>query len=263
MQWRRAVKPLAWTLVACVLATAAWAAFMITDPLAGSRQDAVQDKLYHQWQRPAQDTAAGGGGNGGSAADRGAGDGSGSRGSAAHRSVSGTAAGGTGDRPGSGRSGYTGASPDGIRPRTGQPFAMMRVPAFGKDWKFAIVEGTSLRQLALGPGHVPGTGLPGQRGNFVVAAHDITAGNPFMHLRSLHKPDKVLIYTRDHVYTYRVQTNKVLRYTKVAVMYPVPGHPGKAPTQGRITLITCTPVTLNFTPWRIVVTGELVKVAPR
>jgi sortase A len=260
MQWRRAIKPLAWALVACVLVTAGWAAFMITDPLAGSRQDAVQDKLFHQWQRPAQDTAAHDG--------HGKGDENG--GSAAHRSLADRApAGGQNDRPGTARSGpasrtgYTGASPDGIRPRTGQPFAMMRVPAFGADWKFAIVEGTSLRQLALGPGHVPGTGLPGQRGNFVVAAHDITAGNPFLHLRSLHKPAKVLIYTRDHVYTYRVQTNKVVRYTKVSVMYPVPGHPGKAPAQGRITLITCTPVTLNFTPWRIVVTGELVKVSSR
>jgi len=259
MQWRRAVKPLAWTLVACVLLTAGWAAFMITDPLAGSRQDAVQDKLHHQWQRPAQDTAARGGSNSGGSSS-----GGGSNGSAAHRSLAGGApVHGQGDSSGTGRNGYTGANPDSIRPRTGQPFAMMAVPAFGKDWKFAIVEGTSLRQLALGPGHVPGTGLPGQRGNFVVAAHDITAGNPFMHLRSLHKPDKVLVYTRDHVYTYQVQTNKVVRYTKVSVMYPVPGHPRQAPTQGKITLITCTPVTLNFTPWRIVVTGELVKVSNR
>jgi LPXTG-site transpeptidase (sortase) family protein len=257
MQWRRAVKPLAWTLVACVLLTAGWAAFMITDPLASSRQDAVQDKLYHQWRKPAQDTAVRGGSNSGGSSD-------GSSGSAAHRSLAGGApAHGQGGSSGTGQSGYTGANPDGIRPQTGQPFAMIRVPAFGKDWKFAIVQGTSLQQLTLGPGHVPGTGLPGERGNFVVAAHDITAGNPFMHLRNLHKPDKVLIYSRDHVYTYRVQTNKVVRYTKVSVMYPVPGQPRQAPTQGRITLITCTPVTLNFTPWRIVVTGELVKVASR
>ena len=229
MQWRRAVKPLAWTVVACVLLTAGWAAFMITDPLAGHRQDAVQDQLHRQWQRPAQATAAHDGGSNGAGSSR---DGGQGRGPAAHRATPGGAsANGQGDRSGPARNGYTGTNPDGIRPRTGQPFAMMRVPAFGADWKFAIVQGTSLRQLALGPGHVPGTGLPGERGNFVVAAHDITAGNPFLHLRSLHKPDKVLIYTRDHVYTYKVQTNKVVRYTKVAVMYPVPGHPGMAPTR--------------------------------
>jgi sortase A len=224
MRPRRAFKPLAWALVACVLLTAGWAAFMITDPLAGNRQDALQQQLYHQWRagpagvphRAAQDPAA-----------------------------------------------RDGSNPDGIRPRTGEPFAFMRVPAFGKSWKFAVVEGTSLRQLALGPGHVPGTGLPGQRGNFVVAAHDITAGNPFRHLGSLRKPDKVYVYTRAHTYEYVVQSKRVVRYTDAQVMYPVPGHPGQAPSRARITLITCTPVTLDFTPWRIVVTGQLIRVTGR
>ena len=114
MQWRRAVKPLAWTLVACVLLTAGWAAFMITDPLAGSRQDAVQDKLHHQWQRPAQDTAARGGSNSGGSSSGGS-----SNGSAAHRSLAGGApVHGQGDSSGTGRNGYTGANPDSIRPRT-------------------------------------------------------------------------------------------------------------------------------------------------
>jgi sortase A len=269
MRLRRAVKPLAWTLVACVLLTAGWMAFKIADPLAGSRQAAVQEKLFRQWrsgpQQAGKDTAAHGGSGRAAGGDDSAGSGgSGGRGSAAHRPAAGGGqAGGEQGRSGAGLPGFTGPDPDRIHTRTGQPFALMRVPAFGADWRFAIVEGTSLRELALGPGHVTGTGLPGQRGNFVVAAHDITAGNPFMHLRSLHKPDKVLVYTRDHVYTYQMQTNKVVRYTKSSVMYPVPGHPGEAPSTARITLITCTPVTLDFTPWRIVVTGELVGVSNR
>lgn len=279
MRLRRAVKPLAWTLVACVLLTAGWMVFMITDPLAGSRQDAVQRQLFRQWRsqgQTARDDAGHAGRSQSGTRDSGAGGGSGGsggRGSAAHRSAAGDQGGQQagvqqgGDhqsrRGSGGLAGFTGASPDQIRTRTGQPFALIRVPAFGKDWQFAIVQGASLRQLALGPGHVPGTQLPGQRGNFVVAAHDITAGNPFLHLRSLHKPDKVFVYTRHHVYEYRVQTNKVVRYTKSSVMYPVPGHLGKAPSVARITLITCTPVTLDFTPWRIVVTGELVRVSDR
>jgi hypothetical protein len=43
----------------------------------------------------------------------------------------------------------------------------------------------------------------------------------------------------------------------------VPGPPGAAPTEQYITLITGTPVTLDFTPWRIVVTGKLAKATPR
>ncbi len=104
---------------------------------------------------------------------------------------------------------------------------------------------------------------PGQRGNFVVAAHDVTAGNPFLHLRTLRNPDKIYVYTRNRVQEYVVHSERVVRYTDTRVEYPVPGHPGAAPRQARITLITCTPVTLAFTPWRIVVTGDLARVSTR
>lgn len=140
---------------------------------------------------------------------------------------------------------------------TGKPFAVLRVPAFGPQWRFAVVEGTSLTQLAEGPGHVPGTQLPGHPGNFAVAAHDITAGNPFLHLGSLHGGDSVLVTTVNGTYRYRVLSTKIVRYTDAAVLDPVPSQPGRRPVRQFITLITCTPVTLSFTPWRIVVTGVL------
>jgi len=145
----------------------------------------------------------------------------------------------------------------------GPAICLDRVPAFGRDWQFAIVEGTALSQLELGPGHVRGTGLPGQPGNFVVAAHDVTAGNPFLHLRALRYPAKVYVYTHSRVYEYAVRSERITRYTNVGVEYPVPGHPGAAPHRSLITLITCTPVTLAFTPWRIVVSGELISVSAR
>lgn len=144
-----------------------------------------------------------------------------------------------------------------VRVRLGQPFAVMRIPKFGRHWEFAIVEGTSLPQLAEGPGHVPGTALPGTPGNFAVAAHDITAGNPFMHLASLRRGDLIVVQIAGSTYRYAVRSEAVVRYTDTAVLLPVPGHPGARPTAQYITLITCTPVTLGFTPWRIVVTGAL------
>lgn len=241
MRWRRAIRPLAWTLVACVLLTAGWTAFMIADPFAGERQQGLQQQLYRQWR-----------------ADSGERD----RGQAATRRASVTAA-DSRDARGFGLAPGRVGRPADSRLVTGQPFALMRIPAFGANWKFAVVQGTSLRQLALGPGHVTGTELPGQRGNFVVAAHDITAGNPFMHLRSLHSPDRVLVTTRTHVYEYVVDSTRRVRYTDVGVELPVPGHPRSKPGRALITLITCTPVTLDFTPWRIVVTGHLVKTFPR
>ena len=42
-----------------------------------------------------------------------------------------------------------------------------------------IVEGTGTEDLKRGPGHYPGTAMPGQVGNFVVAGHRTTYGAPF------------------------------------------------------------------------------------
>jgi sortase A len=277
MRWRRAIRPLAWTLVACVLLTAGWTAFMIADPFAGERQQALQQQLYRQWRADSgHRQGSGHEQEHGRQPEHGRQQNPGHREASSHRQDSGerdrgqatarrasvTAADSRDARgfgPAPGRSGR----PADSRLVTGQPFALMRIPAFGAKWKFAVVQGTSLRQLATGPGHVTGTELPGQRGNFVVAAHDITAGNPFMHLRSLHSPDRVFVTTRTHVYEYVVDSTRKVRYTDVGVELPVPGHPGRAPGRALITLITCTPVTLDFTPWRIVVTGHLAKTFPR
>ena len=108
-----------------------------------------------------------------------------------------------------------------------------------------------------------GTQFPGQLGNFAVAAHDITAGNPFLHLGDLRSGNIVTVTTKCDVYRYAVRSKHVVRYTDVAVLDPVPSHPGKRPRKQLITLITCTPVTLAFTPYRIIVTGHLVSVTPR
>ena len=150
-----------------------------------------------------------------------------------------------------------------VRPAKGKPFALISIPRFGPDWKFAIVEGATLAQLSGGPGHVTGTQLPGQPGNFAVAAHDITAGNPFLHLGDLRPGNVITVTTKCDIYRYAVQSKQVVRYTDIAVLDPVPGRPGKRPQKQLITLITCTPVTLAFTPYRIIVTGHLVSVTQR
>ena len=136
------------------------------------------------------------------------------------------------------------------RPRTGQVFAIIQIPALGKDWKFTVIEGTGLPQLATGPGHVPGTALPGAEGNVGIAAHDVTAGNPFLHLASLKPGDTVTITTQHCVVTYAVNRlpYRVL-YTDVGVLRPVG-------TEHTLTMITCWPVyVLYFVPHRTVVSA--------
>ena len=142
-------------------------------------------------------------------------------------------------------------------PRFSRPFAIIRIPAFGPSWRFTIVQGTGLAQLATGPGHITGTALPGRAGNTGIAAHDITAGNPFLHLVNLRPGNKIIITTENCVVTYRVTRSprKVLN-TDVAVLRPT----GREHT---ITLITCWPVTLYFVPHRIVVPGVEVSSVPR
>jgi sortase A len=137
------------------------------------------------------------------------------------------------------------------RLRPGEPFAMLRIPALGKHWRFAVVEGTALAQLATGPGHVTGTSWPGGR-NFAVAAHDITAGNPFLHLSGLRRGDKVIVRTQGCKFTYKILgTPRRVPSTDVGVLRGIKGT-------HRITLITCWPVTLAATPWRIIAVGRAI-----
>jgi len=144
----------------------------------------------------------------------------------------------------------------------GQPFAFIRIPSFGRHWRFAIVQGTGLSQLALGPGHVPGTQRPGQRGNFAVAGHRVTAGNPFWNVPRLRGGDLVYIDTAAGTYTYRI-TGRPARVPPgdTAMLAPVPGRPGERPQRRRITLITCDPAWSGTS--RVVATGVLIGQAAR
>jgi LPXTG-site transpeptidase (sortase) family protein len=230
---RRVLLPVAGLSIAAGLGLLGYTGYQVWDPGARQAQNQLMERLHEQWARhpaAARGTAPGGTAPGG------------------------TAPGGTG------LGGAAPAKP--IELVTGQPFALLRIPAFGAQWRFAVVEGTTLTQLAEGPGHVPGTQLPGEPGNFAVAAHDITAGNPFLHLGSLRKGDGIAVTTVNGTYQYRVLTERVVRYTDVGVLDPVPDEPGQRPVSQFITLLTCTPVTLAFTPWRIVVTGVLTGMTP-
>lgn len=144
----------------------------------------------------------------------------------------------------------------------GTPFALLRIPQFGRTWQFAVVEGAGVPQLALAPGHVPGTALPGQPGNFAVAAHRVTAGNPFWSLPSLHQGSMIDVETITGTYEYKVTSKPAwVSARDLSALAAVPFHPGEPARQRMITLITCDP------PWtgtsRVVVTGLLVRMLPR
>ena len=125
---------------------------------------------------------------------------------------------------------------DVVGPETSPPLgsadSLIRVPRFGPDYEMPIVEGVRDEDLGRGVGHFPGAG-PGQIGNFALAAHRVTNGEPFEDLPRLRPGDRVIIETSDATYTYVLDTNPndlVVSFAEAWVIDPAPVAPtGKAP----------------------------------
>lgn len=86
----------------------------------------------------------------------------------------------------------------------GKAFAKMYIPAFGPDYHFSIVEGTTDKNLEVGPGHYVNTALPGNPGNFAVAGHRVGKGAPFNDLDVLGSCDAIVVETQANWVVYRV-----------------------------------------------------------
>ena len=69
------------------------------------------------------------------------------------------------------------------------------IPSLGVD--APLLEGIRLTTLDNGPGHWPGTAMPGEVGNVVVAAHRTSHGGPFRHIDQLVAGDVVQFTTAD------------------------------------------------------------------
>ena len=54
-----------------------------------------------------------------------------------------------------------------------------------------VVAGTDTSSLRMGPGHYPGTPLPGTHGTVAIAGHRTTYGAPFRKLDELGRGDRV------------------------------------------------------------------------
>lgn len=118
--------------------------------------------------------------------------------------------------------------------------AVLRIPRFGSGFDPVIVEGVSQGDLKKGPGHYPGTAMPGEIGNFAVAGHRTGWGQPFHRLPELKKGDAINVEWQGRSFTYRVTRTEVVEPSDVGVVLPVPNRPGTEPDKARITLTTCT-----------------------
>jgi sortase A len=116
----------------------------------------------------------------------------------------------------------------------GEPFAELRIPRFGDDWEWAVVEGTDASALELGPGHYPGTPMPGERGNAAVAAHRAGHGDPFIDFDELRTGDPVRLTQGDTTWVYRIVREPwTVPADADEVLDPLPGR--------KLTLTTCWP----------------------
>lgn len=139
--------------------------------------------------------------------------------------------------------------------RLGGAVAMLSIPRLGDDYRYAIVEGVDQGRLRMGPGHYPGTAMPGKIGNFVLSGHRTTYAAPFNRIDELRRGDLILVDAREARYTYRVTGKRVVDPTEIGVVAPVPGRPGREPTRALITLSTCHPE--YSAAQRLIVSGEL------
>ncbi|MFG2233170.1 class E sortase [Streptomyces sp. NPDC048723] len=220
---------------------------------AAAAQEQVQ-ALERAWgEGPVAGSGVGGGGGGGDEAGVGGGGGPGVGPEPSGPADSGAVSAATrpAARPAAGPSGLDRA------------YAVLRVPRLGLV--VPVAQGVDKRAvLDKGyAGQYPGTAGPGAQGNFALAGHRNTHGEPFRYINRLRAGDELIVDMRGRRYTYVV--GKILSETTerdTGVIAPVPRSVVK-PDQGYsepgayITLTTCTPE--YSSKYRLVVWGTLLK----
>ncbi|MER6010404.1 class E sortase [Streptomyces bluensis] len=149
----------------------------------------------------------------------------------------------------------------------GQGFAMLHIPKL--DVVVPIAEGIS-KSKVLDRGMVGHydedsikTAMPeDKKGNFGVAGHRNTHGEPFRYINRLKPGDPIVVETRDTYYVYDMASIlPVTSPSNISVLDPIPKGSGFTAAGRYITLTTCTP---EFTSkYRMIVWGKMVEERPR
>ncbi|MER6672148.1 class E sortase [Streptomyces sp. NPDC000983] len=149
----------------------------------------------------------------------------------------------------------------------GQGFAILHIPKL--DVVVPIAEGISNKKVLdrgmvghYGEGELK-TAMPDAKsGNFGLAGHRNTHGEPFRYINRLEPGDPIVVETRDEYYVYKMASVlPVTSPSNVSVLDPVPKDSGFTGPGRYITLTTCTP---EFTSkYRLIVWGKMVEERPR
>ena len=128
----------------------------------------------------------------------------------------------------------------------GDTVARLSIPRLNGEWY--VVEGTDDKDLRLGPGHLPGTAFPGEKGNCVIAGHRDTQ---FRVLKDIRKGDEILLRTSIGDSRYRVTGFEIVKPTDTRSLRDTP--------DARLNLVTCYPFYyVGNAPNRFIVHAEQV-----
>jgi sortase A len=144
------------------------------------------------------------------------------------------------------------ASSEATSATAGQPMpagtvARISIAKIGVD--AFVVEGTGSAQLDRGPGHYPGTPLPGEQGNACLAGHRTMNGHVFRRLDELVAGDEIVTTTETRQAVYRVVAVRVVGDSDWSITEQTDGY--------TLTLSTCHPV--GSAKQRLVVVAEMVR----
>lgn len=143
----------------------------------------------------------------------------------------------------------------------GQAMGLLRIPAFGDDYVIPILSGTDLNTLSRGVGWYENSTAPGKKGNFAIAGHRVTHGEPFSRMLQLKDGDEIKIETREANYTYKLITTPSELTVQDTDTWVLDADPIKRSNKAKkkyITLTTCQD--LFRSPDRSVAFGELTDV---
>jgi len=122
-------------------------------------------------------------------------------------------------------------APPSPTPAPGQPVATIEIPVIDLD--MVVVQGVEASDLALGPGHYPGTPLPGTAGNVAIAGHRTTYLHPFYDLTAIRPGTEIELTTSQGVFVYVAGPELAVAPSDVAVVGPDGAN--------TLTLTTCNP----------------------
>ena len=107
------------------------------------------------------------------------------------------------------------------QPLVGAAVGQLWIPRIGIS--DTIVQGVGDAQLEQGPGHYPGTALPGEVGNVAIAGHRTTYAHPFYNLDALAPGDDIYVLTTQGYFHYTVSGSQIVSPDDTAVLDPAAG----------------------------------------